>query len=151
MSSQKQLDLIKVFKDLLHEESCASQAEIVNYLKEQGFDNVSQSKVSRMLTKYGAVRIRNGMGEMVYRLPPELGIPTAQNQLKDLVFDVVHNGVMIIVRTGPGAAEIIARLLDSLSYTDGILGTIAGDDTIFIAPTDINQIEQLKEHIEGLF
>lgn len=151
MTNDKQPDLLKVFKDLLNEERCGSQAEIVNHLKEHGFENVSQSKVSRMLSKYGAVRIRNAKGEMVYCLPPELGIPTVQSPLKDLVFDVVHNGVMIIVRTSPGSAEIIARLLDSLSYTDGILGTIAGDDTIFIAPTDIQQIEQLKADIENMF
>jgi transcriptional regulator of arginine metabolism len=58
---------------------------------------------------------------------------------------------MIIIRTSPGAAQLIARLLDSLSQTDGVLGTIAGDDTIFIAPTDIEAIEDTCEKIEELF
>jgi transcriptional regulator of arginine metabolism len=120
-------------------------------LKEAGFDNISQSKVSRMLSKFGAVRTRNARGDMVYCLPPELGMPTAKSPLKQLVLDIVHNNVMVIIRTSPGAAQLIARLLDSLSHTDGVLGTIAGDDTIFIAPADITHIEDLRQRVEDLF
>ena len=150
MTTQKQGDLIKAFRAILTTESCASQGDIVNILKSQGFDNISQSKVSRMLTKFGAVRMRNGLGEMVYSLPAELGIPTAKSPLKQLVLDVVHNNVMVVIRTSPGAAQLIARLLDSLSKKDGVLGTIAGDDTIFIAPADVTQIEKLRQYVEDL-
>jgi hypothetical protein len=59
MSSSKQDALVKSFKELLKTESYGSQGEIVNALKEAGFDNISQSKVSRMLSKFGAVRTRN--------------------------------------------------------------------------------------------
>jgi len=59
--------------------------------------------------------------------------------------------MMIIIRTSPGAAQLIARLLDSLSKSDGVLGTIAGDDTIFIAPTNISEITQTIEKLELLF
>ncbi|MBE1301986.1 MAG: transcriptional regulator ArgR [Alteromonadaceae bacterium] len=149
--SAKQEEEIKAFKEILKAESYGSQGEIVDALKEAGFANISQSKVSRMLSKFGAVRARNAKGDMVYCLPPELGMPTAKSPLKQLVLDVVHNGVMIIIRTTPGAAQLIARLLDSLSKTDGVLGTIAGDDTIFIAPADINAIEDLRQKVEDLF
>jgi transcriptional regulator of arginine metabolism len=151
MSNTKQDALIKAFKELLKTESYGSQGEIVNALKDNDFDNISQSKVSRMLSKFGAVRTRNARGEMVYCLPPELGMPTAKSPLKQLVLDIVHNNVMVIIRTSPGAAQLIARLLDSLSHTDGVLGTIAGDDTIFIAPADITQIEDLRQRVEDLF
>lgn len=149
--SQKQELLIQAFKEMLKEERFGSQGEIVDALKEQGFDNVSQSKVSRMLTKYGAVRTRNAKQEMVYCLPPELGMPTAKSPLRHLVLDVMHNGVMIIIRTSPGAAQLIARLLDSLSRSEGVMGTIAGDDTIFIAPADINAIEDTLQKVRNLF
>jgi len=144
-------ELIKAFKEILKDENFGSQGDIVEALKEQGFDNVSQSKVSRMLSKFGAVRTRNARGDMVYCLPPELGMPTAKSPLKQLVLDIVHNKVMIIIRTTPGAAQLIARLLDSLSQSDGVLGTIAGDDTIFIAPADIEQIEAIRDRVEDLF
>lgn len=151
MASNKQDALVKAFKEMLKSESYGSQGEIVNALKGQGFDNISQSKVSRMLSKFGAVRARDARGDMVYCLPPELGMPTAKSPLKQLVLDIVHNNVMVIIRTSPGAAQLIARLLDSLSHTDGVLGTIAGDDTIFIAPADITKIEQLRQRVQDLF
>lgn len=147
----KQEEEIKAFKEILNAESYGSQGEIVDVLKDMGFANISQSKVSRMLSKFGAVRARNAKGDMVYCMPPELGMPTAKSPLKQLVLEVVHNGVMIIIRTTPGAAQLIARLLDSLGKADGVLGTIAGDDTIFIAPADIEKIEDLRQQVEALF
>lgn len=151
MANLKQEELNKAFKEMLKGEIYGSQGDIVEALKAQGFNNISQSKISRMLSKLGAVRTRNARGEMVYCLPPELGMPTAKSPLKQLVLDIVHNNVMVIIRTSPGAAQLIARLLDSLSQKDGVLGTIAGDDTIFIAPADIQQIEVLRAKVEALF
>ena len=148
---QKQEALVQAFKDLLKQEQFGSQGDIVDALKAQGFDNISQSKVSRMLSKFGAVRTRNARQEMVYCLPAELGVPTAKSPLKQLVLDIEHNNMMIIIRTSPGAAQLIARLLDSLSKSDGVLGTIAGDDTIFIAPTDVTEIKQTMVKLEMLF
>ncbi|MBA6329147.1 transcriptional regulator ArgR [Colwellia sp. MB02u-6] len=148
---QKQEALVQAFKDLLKQEQFSSQADIAEALKSQGFENISQSKVSRMLSKFGAVRTRNARQEMVYCLPAELGMPTAKSPLKQLVLDIEHNDVMVIIRTSPGAAQLIARLLDSLSKSDGVLGTIAGDDTIFIAPTNVKAIKQTIVKLEALF
>ncbi len=149
--ASKQEDEIKAFREILKNESYGSQGEIVEALKEMGFAHISQSKVSRMLSKFGAVRARNAKGDMVYCLPPELGMPTAKSSLKQLVLDVMHNNVMIVIRTTPGAAQLIARLLDSLGRSEGVLGTIAGDDTIFIAPADVNEIEQIRQQVERMF
>ncbi|MDG1731979.1 MAG: transcriptional regulator ArgR [Thalassotalea sp.] len=148
---QKQEALVNAFKDLLKQEQFGSQGDIVDALKSQGFDNISQSKVSRMLSKFGAVRTRNARQDMVYCLPAELGVPTAKSPLKQLVLDIEHNEVMIILHTSPGAAQLIARLLDSLGKSDGVLGTIAGDDTIFIAPTEVKEIETTVDKLNLLF
>lgn len=69
MANVKQEQLIKAFKEILKAESYGSQGDIVEALKAQGFDNISQSKISRMLSKFGAVRTRNARGDMVYCLP----------------------------------------------------------------------------------
>jgi len=148
---QKQEALVQAFKGLLKQEQFGSQGEIVEALKAQGFENISQSKVSRMLSKFGAVRIRNAREDMVYCLPAGLGVPTAKSPLRQLVLDIEHNEMMIIIRTSPGAAQLIASLLDSLSKSDGVLGTIAGDDTIFIAPTNVTKIQQTISKLEMLF
>ena len=78
-NSDKQDNLVRSFKALLKEECFGSQGEIVDALREEGFVNINQSKVSRMLTKFGAVRTRNAKMEMVYCLPAELGVPTASS------------------------------------------------------------------------
>ncbi|MCC4264069.1 transcriptional regulator ArgR [Oceanimonas baumannii] len=149
--NEKQEQLVKAFKALLKEERFGSQAEIVNALQELGFENINQSKVSRMLSKFGAVRTRNAKMEMVYCLPVELGVPTSSSQLKNLVLDVGHNSALIVIHTSPGAAQLIARMLDSLGRAEGILGTIAGDDTIFITPTMETPIEELYQSVLELF
>lgn len=143
--------LARAFKNLLTQERFGSQSEIVDALKAQGFDNINQSKVSRMLTKFGAVRTRNTKMEMVYCLPSELSVPNTSSPLKNLVLDIDHNAVLIVIKTSPGAAQLIARLLDSIGKTEGILGTIAGDDTIFVTPTAEMSIQELMENIQRLF
>ena len=57
----------------------------------------------------------------MYCLPAEMGVPTAKSPLRQLVIDIMHNEMMIIIRTSPGAAQLIARLLDSLGKADGVL------------------------------
>ncbi len=149
--SSKQEDLVKAFKALLKEEKFSSQGEIVSALQEEGFENINQSKVSRMLTKFGAVRTRNAKMEMAYCLPAELGVPTTTSPLKNLVLDVDYNHSIVVIRTSPGAAQLIARLLDSLGKAKGILGSIAGDDTIFSTPAQNFTTKQLYEAILNLF
>jgi transcriptional regulator of arginine metabolism len=111
-SSSKQEELVKAFKALLKEEKFSSQGEIVQALQEQGFDNINQSKVSRMLTKFGAVRTRNAKMEMVYCLPAELGVPTTSSPLKNLVLDIDYNDAVVVIHTSPGCTAD-CPLLDS--------------------------------------
>ncbi|MCG8708741.1 transcriptional regulator ArgR [Brenneria sp. 4F2] len=150
-NSTKQEDLVRAFKALLKEEKFSSQSEIVQALQDEGFENINQSKVSRMLTKFGAVRTRNAKMEMVYCLPAELGVPTTTSPLKNLVLDVDFNDAVVVIHTSPGAAQLIARMLDSLGKSEGILGTIAGDDTIFTTPARAFSVKQLYEAILVLF
>lgn len=150
-NTMKNDDLTTAFKALLKEENFSSQSEIVQALQDAGFSNINQSKVSRMLTKFGAVRTRNAKMEMVYCLPPELNMPNASSPLRNLVLDVDHNDSLVVVHTSPGAAQLIARLLDSIGKAEGILGTIAGDDTIFTTPARGFTVEQLYDVIVDLF
>lgn len=144
-------ELYAAFRLLLAEEKFGSQSEIVNALGEMGFANINQSKVSRMLSKFGAVRARNSRMEMVYCLPSELSVPTTSSPLKNLVIDIDYNQTLVVIKTSPGAAQLIARLLDSIGKAEGILGTIAGDDTIFVSPTREVSIQALISNIKTLF
>ena len=148
---QKQDALMRSFRQLLKEERCGSQGQIVSLLQAQGFDNISQSKVSRMLSRCGAVRARNALNEQVYCLPPELGKMDSGLAVKDLVEEINHNGSMIVIKTSPGAAQMIARLLDSIGVKGGVMGCVAGDDTILVVPTLVQEIAETSQRIADMF
>ena len=137
-------DLLTVFKSLIKQGTFRSQDELAYALSEQGFDNVSQSKVSRMLAKLGAVKSRNSQNEICYNLPDALIIPKTKHPIETIALDLKHNNYQIILKTGTGGAPLMARVLDSLEESIGILGTIAGDDTVLIIPEDISNIEQIS-------
>ena len=142
--------LEQAFREILHEERYGSQAEIVQALADRGFQNISQSKVSRMLSRFGAVRTRNTRMEMVYCIPEEFGIPNVSGTIKSLVFDVSHNNHLIVMRTSPGSAQMIARMLDSIRKSEGILGTIAGDDTILVICRDEASASELAKKLREI-
>jgi transcriptional regulator of arginine metabolism len=141
----------QVFKELLKNECYSSQTEIADALHSHGFTNINQSKVSRMLTRFGAIRTRNSKMEMVYTLPQDQAVPTASTSIKSLVLNIDFNDYLIVMHTSPGSAQMIARMLDSIKHTEGILGTIAGDDTIFITPKQGVKISKLYLAINELF
>lgn len=143
--------LENVFLELLRAECYSSQSEIADALLAKGYTNMNQSKVSRMLTRFGAVRRRNAKMVMVYCLPLETSIPVIDKTIKSLVIDIAHNENLIVIHTSPGSAQMIARMLDSVRKAEGILGTIAGDDTIFVAPRKEIDLVELYDNIRDLF
>ena len=143
-------ELIKTFKVLLCEQHFKNQGEMVEALKAQGFRDVSQSKISRILNNIGAVRTRNAKKEAVYCVPGEINVPAIDAPLASLVTDIDHNDHVVVIRTTPGGAQIVARLMDSLGKADGILGCVGGDDTIFVTPTRNTDIVKLYQTITAV-
>jgi transcriptional regulator of arginine metabolism len=142
--------LIQAFKQLLKEQCYGSQGELAQALAEQGFDNMSQAKISRLLSKLGAVKTRNAKNDMIYILPDELAVPKSKQSIESVVLSVKHNNMQIILKTGIGGAPLISRMLDSMGEAAGILGTLAGDDTIFIAPIDVARIDEITASVKQL-
>ncbi|WDE11266.1 transcriptional regulator ArgR [Thalassomonas haliotis] len=143
-------ELILAFKRLLRDQCYGSQGQLAEALAELGFENLSQAKISRLLAKLGAVKSRNTSDQTVYILPEELVIPRSKHAIQSVVLGVKHNNMQIILKTGIGGAPLIARMLDSMGEAAGILGTLAGDDTIFIAPTDVTKIDEIADSIRKL-
>ena len=110
----------------------------------------NQSKISRLIRKLDAIKSKNEFGQIVYRLGREPAPPTTTTQLSNLIIDVVANETIIIVNTSPGAAQLIARVLDYHKDKIQIIGTIAGDDSIFIAPASIKMINDSLREIKNL-
>lgn len=143
-------------RQLLLDGQTGTQEAICKALEKKGF-SVNQSKVSRLLNKIGAIKVSDPQGNNIYRLPHEHGLahelvhPSTKASTQSWVLDVVSNGVLIVIHTMPGAAGLVARDLDLHRQELKILGSIAGDDTIFVAPKDVKQIKQSVEKIKTLF
>jgi len=140
ISAKPNTNLNDTFKRLLKEKEFRSQDELVYDLSLKGFENISQSKVSRLLSKVGAIKIRNAKNNVIYQSPEELFIPRVNFPIDTIVLSIKNNGTQIIMKTAAGGASIIARVLDSLEGSFGILGTISGDDTVLIVPLDIKKL-----------
>lgn len=147
---ENESNLIQAFKQLLKDQCYGSQGELAEALAKQGFLNMSQAKISRLLSKLGAVKTRNAKNDMIYILPDELAVPKSKQSIESVVLSVKHNNMQIILKTGIGGAPLISRMLDSMGEAAGILGTLAGDDTIFIAPVDVLKIDEISDSIKQL-
>jgi transcriptional regulator of arginine metabolism len=142
-------------RDILLEGKARTQAEIRQALEQQEIC-ISQSKISRLLHHIGAVKLIDNEGKTHYRLPHETGLIhelTSTHEktiIRQWVLDVSANESLIIMHTTPGAAGMVARILDQHRIQLQLLGTIAGDDTIFIAPLHNSQIGATINKIEVL-
>lgn len=145
----EQQSLVDDLRQLLLEGSVTTQEDICSELQKKGH-HVNQSKISRLIHKLNAIKSKNELGQIVYRLAREPAPPTSSSQLSSLIIDVVANETIIIVNTSPGAAQLVARVLDYHKDKIQILGTIAGDDSIFIAPASIKSINDSLREIKYL-
>ena len=131
-----------------------SQGEIVGALLERGV-NATQATVSRDLASLGAMRGSRG-GTTAYLLPddvisrPDVPQPDRlERLLADLPVTIDEAPPLLVLRTSPGGAQAIASAID-LSFLPGVVGTVAGDDTIFIACRDAAAVHGLRAHIESV-
>lgn len=134
---------------LLMGRKASTQEDICAALEKLGYE-INQSKASRLLRKIGAIKVVNERGQTVYSLAREPAPPSMNSTLRSLILDIVSNEALVVIFTSPGSASMVARVLDYNQITTEILGTIAGDDTIFVAPKSIKDTQKLAEEIKGL-
>ena len=124
----------RMIADWLRGGRVGSQEELVGRLGLAGIA-ATQATVSRDLDELGAVKLKRD-GSIRYLLPEEVDDKYAAAKLDRLlaewVMDIVPAGPLLVLRTPPGSANLVANALDSAALP-GIAGTIAGDDTIFVA------------------
>ena len=129
-----------------------TQAELVAALHERGVA-VTQATISRDLAGLGVVRGFRG-GRLTYLLPDDMtdGAGAAEGRLRRLLADlpltIAETTPLVVLRTSPGGANAIASAID-LSQWEGVVGTIAGDDTIFVACTDAAAMRRFRARLEA--
>ena len=117
---------------LIQEGLVHSQSDLVALLKKAGY-KVTQTTASRDLEEIGAIRARNTAGESTYEIRESLddAIVRSTPVPSQLILSVDHSANLAVIHTPPGAAQFLASSLDHANLT-GVIGTIAGDDTIIL-------------------
>lgn len=142
-TSQEQQQRRAAIRDLLAHGPAATQAFLVRALEDRGFV-ATQSSVSRDLRELGAVKTAGG-----YELPTAASADESQvAAVADLLRGVTPAGSnLLVIHTGTGAAQRVALALDRSGWP-GMVGTIAGDDTIFVATESAHAQKTLIARIE---
>ena len=139
LNSRKQ-----AIKKLVQAYAIADQTELINLLEKQYGIITNQAVISRDLRSLGiSKRLRGNV--TVYDLPQ---IDVVSEIMHYAVKSIVHNEVMIIVNTLSGTADLVGDFLDTQVYLE-ILGTLAGENVVFVIPRSIKKIAELVEQIAG--
>lgn len=135
--------------ELLEEGLQGTQDEISARLAAEGFE-ATQATISRDLDDIGAVRSHDE-GRVVYAMPEHNGPPTGfgKRVFTELVRDVAVSTNLVVVRTYPGMASTVAAVIDQSSLR-GVLGTVAGDDTVLVVADERTGGKRLAAEIADL-
>ncbi|CAB4728989.1 unannotated protein [freshwater metagenome] len=138
---------------LLEEQAVSSQAQLVEMLAANGVV-ATQVTVSRDLEELGAVKIRIPGGAMAYAIPEhakERNVPVdhLRRVLGEFVVEVAVSANIVVLRTPPGSAHVIGSALDRADL-EGVLGTVAGDDTLILVCSGSNGGGVVAEQLSSL-
>jgi transcriptional regulator of arginine metabolism len=138
--NERRLAIVKLLRD----NAIERQSELVELLRSEGYV-ATQSSVSRDLKDMGAVKVKNG-----YSLPEDnaTGNGDSLKQVAEFVREIRAAGPnLLVVTTATGAAQRVALTLDRISWPE-IVGTLSGDDTVFIATSTAAQQRRLRSRLQ---
>ncbi|MEM7500707.1 MAG: arginine repressor [Pseudomonadota bacterium] len=141
MPAQAQADRRTAIQRLLREGPVPNQVDLVEALHEQGFD-ATQSSVSRDLKELGAIKTAAG-----YTLAEATDDADVVAEVADLLRGMTPAGPnLLVIKTAIGAAQRVALALDRSGWRD-IVGTVAGDDTVFAATPNGQSQRRLAQRV----
>lgn len=143
----------RAIRDIVGQRPVRTQQELAAALRERGFQT-TQATISRDVAELGLIKVTRE-GIQAYALPPRLveaetsGEDRLRKLLADLPVEVREAGLLLIVRTLPGSAHAIAAALDRARWPE-VVGSIAGDDTVFVAMADRGSLQRIKRRLLSL-
>ncbi|MDI3546719.1 MAG: transcriptional regulator of arginine metabolism [Halanaerobiales bacterium] len=148
MKSKRHLKIINIIKD----EDISTQEELVARLHEAGID-VTQATISRDIKRLGLIKVPNGRGGYKYSLPNERSQGDVYNWLRrmfqDFVVDMDYSENIILLKTLPGTAMGLGSAIDNAEW-DGVIGSVAGDDTLLLVTKPKERTEEIFHKMEKL-
>lgn len=143
---------LRAIAELIRSRPIANQEELAQRLASAGH-SVAQATVSRDLEELGAVKVRHSDG-VAYALPGETGPPRLAERrlaeiLREWVRAIAPAASLVVVKTHPGSAHLVAAALDQ-AEPEGAIGTVSGDDTLFVATASPRAASALARVLAGL-
>lgn len=137
--------------EIIEKYEIETQEELAEYLKRNGF-NVTQATVSRDIKELRLIKVLTKNGRYKYAAIKQQESVISDRLIKifkDSVLSIDHSGNIIVLKTLSGAANAAAEALDVLDLKD-IVGTIAGDNTIFILVKEDNDKDEIMDQFKKL-
>jgi transcriptional regulator of arginine metabolism len=143
----------RAIRDLVEQRAIHTQQELAAALRERGF-RATQATVSRDVAELGLGKAERD-GRPAYVLPARLREAEASGEdrlarlLADLPVELRVADLLLVVKTLPGSAHAVAAALDRTRWPE-IIGSIGGDDTVFIATPDRAAVKRLRDRLAAL-
>lgn len=137
--------------EIIEKKTISTQQELRRALLDEGYD-VTQATVSRDINDLKLIKVRMPSGKYAYGISGRdeaLNNPEKFSKLFSEAMIKAENAQnIIVIKTYPGMANALCSLIDAMKNHD-IVGTIAGDDTIFIVARTSECAESLKHELDG--
>ncbi|WP_425061146.1 Arginine repressor [Sporomusa carbonis] len=139
-------------KEIVDRYIIETQEELADALSKHGID-VTQATVSRDIKELMLIKVPTGDGRYRYAFPPEQNIILSQARLErtfqDSIVAIDYSQNIVVLRTLPGTAQAVAYTIDYVKWPE-IIGTVAGDDTIFVLVKPIEAVPQVIAKFKSL-
>lgn len=140
-------------KEIIDQNKIETQEDLAAALRSEGIE-VTQATVSRDIKELMLVKVPDANGNYHYAYPKEHNMLLTPGRLErtfqDSIVSIRHSDCMAVIRTLPGTAQAVAYAIDYMKWPE-ILGTIAGDDTVFVVLENKAGVETLlhrfKDHM----
>ena len=143
----------RAIRDLVEQRPIRTQQELAGALRERGF-RTTQATISRDVAELGLIKAGRS-GTQAYAIPPRLreadtsGEDRIRTLLRDMPVEMRDAGTMLVLKTLPGSAHPLAAALDRARWPE-VVGSIAGDDTVFVAFADRGSMGRVRRRLQGL-
>jgi transcriptional regulator of arginine metabolism len=145
-------DRLRLLKKLIGEEEIHDQVQLQEKLHTLGVE-ITQATISRDLQEMGVTKVRVRPGIFKYTILEQLPRNFLMDQLRVLfnnfVYALKSTGNLLMVKTSPGNANGVASLIDRIAFP-GVLGTVAGDDTVLVVVDTARNCRALLQSLTRL-
>lgn len=151
---KKKANRLDAIKMIISSKEVGSQDELLQALGEEGFE-LTQATLSRDLKQLKVAKAANINGRYVYVLPNDIMYKRNNDQSPSEMLmysgfvSLQFSANIAVIRTRPGYASSMAYDIDNREY-EGILGTIAGDDTIMLVLHEHTSHEEVRQFLSGI-